>query len=69
MADEGGMEEPTRIELVIAVLQTAPLATWVRLQEKTDLTQGTRAGNGARTRNLLLGKQTRCHYAIPAYNS
>lgn len=25
------MEEPTRIELVIAVLQTAPLATWVRL--------------------------------------
>ena len=24
-------KEPTRIELVIAVLQTAPLATWVRL--------------------------------------
>ncbi len=28
------MEEPTRIELVIAVLQTAPLATWVRLPIK-----------------------------------
>ena len=27
----GKVEEPTRIELVIAVLQTAPLATWVRL--------------------------------------
>ncbi len=26
------MEEPTRIELVIAVLQTDPLATWVRLR-------------------------------------
>ena len=26
------MEEPTGIEPVIAVLQTAPLATWVRLQ-------------------------------------
>ncbi len=32
---ERGLEEPTRIELVIAVLQTAPLATWVRLQSQT----------------------------------
>lgn len=65
------MEEPTRIELVIAVLQTAPLATWVRLPVDTPdaaLGQGARckvlsgqtmawkAGDETRTRDIQLGK-------------
>ncbi len=31
------MEEPTGIEPVIAVLQTAPLATWVRLRKNEEI--------------------------------
>lgn len=55
------MEEPTRIELVIAVLQTAPLATWVRLlgwvgaahrQEKEGFSARDEEGRSPRARPL-----------------
>ncbi len=50
---EEKLEEPTRIELVIAVLQTAPLATWVRLRTNSN---EEKAGDETRTRDIQLGK-------------
>jgi hypothetical protein len=48
------MEATTRIELVIAILQTAALTTWLR---RRDLG----AGDGIRTRDIQLGKLTLYH--------
>ena len=47
------MEATTRIELVIAILQTAALATWLR--------RLIGAGDGIRTRDIQLGKLTLYH--------
>ena len=58
------MEEPTGIEPVIAVLQTAPLATWVRLpgcREDKDRRNFREAGDETRTRDIQLGKLTFYH--------
>ena len=46
-------EATTRLELVMRVLQTLALPTWPRRRVNQ-----TRAGNGIRTRDLLLGKET-----------
>jgi len=48
------MEATTRIELVIAVLQTAALTTWLRRRDDG-------AGDGIRTRDIQLGKLTLYH--------
>jgi hypothetical protein len=48
------LEATTRIELVIAVLQTAALTTWLRRPESG-------AGDGIRTRDIQLGKLTLYH--------
>ena len=48
------VEATTRIELVIAILQTAALATWLRRL-------GNGAGDGIRTRDIQLGKLTLYH--------
>ena len=47
------MEATTRIELVMAILQTAALATWLRRPDG--------AGDGIRTRDIQLGKLTLYH--------
>ena len=56
-------KEPTGIEPVMTILQTAPLATWVRLHHKTETARRfeEKAGDEARTRNILLGKQALYH--------
>ncbi len=46
-------EATTRLELVMRVLQTLALPTWPRRRDVVF-----RAGNGIRTRDLLLGKET-----------
>ena len=61
------LEATTRIELVIAILQTAALATWLRRlgdyrfrNPASDLLYSG-AGDGIRTRDIQLGKLTLYH--------